>query len=374
MRITSSDISLAASRIDIKTTSVYERLRKWDKSSDITSETYKENATVTSSSLKMKDIFVNSGQKGPPAFINMFPSPSVTWEDVIKKMKEEFIGSVKDQIMKDMIELITGKKIKLLDPSSLQWSDNGADCSDAQDAQNAKSADQTSAPQLEGWGVDYYYRETKTTKEGVAVSASGAVTTADGRSLNFDASLEMSRETFDEITVSVKAGDALIDPLMIDTTGKGVQLSGVKFNFDLNADGINESINAPGPGSGFVAYDRNGNGIVDNGAELFGPQSGNGFSELSQFDDDKNGWIDENDSVFSRLSVWQKAADGTDSLMSLNNSGIGAIYLGHAASHFDLTDANNPQSTSVAGVLRETGVFLRENGQTGFVQEVDLVA
>jgi hypothetical protein len=373
MRITSSDISLASSRISIKTSSVYERLRKWDKSSDITSETYKENATMTSSSLKMKDIFVNSGQKGP-AFINMIPLKSTTWEDVIKKMKEEFIGSVRDQIMKDMIELITGKKIKLLDPSSLQGSGGCDDCGDAQGAQGAQSADQGSAPQLQGWGVDYYYRETKTSKEGVAVSASGSVTTADGQRIDFTASLEMSRETYDEITVSVKAGDALIDPLMIDTTGKGVQLSGVKFNFDLNADGVDELISRPSVGSGFLAYDKNGNGIIDNGSELFGPQSGNGFSELSRFDDDKNGWIDENDSIFNKLSVWQKNADGTDSLASLKDSGIGAIYLGHAASRFDLTDANSPQGASVAGVLRETGVFLRENGQVGFVQEVDMVA
>jgi hypothetical protein len=295
----------------------------------------------------------------------------VTWEDVLKKMKQEFLGSVRDQIMKDMIELITGKKIKLLDPSSIRGS---TDDVAAQDAQNAQSADQGSRPQPQGWGVDYYYKETQTTKEGVAVQAAGTVTTADGRSIDFTASLSMTHETYNEMTISVKAGDALIDPLMIDTTGKGVQLSGNKFSFDLNADGVKELINAPSAGSGFLAYDKNGNGIIDNGSELFGPATGKGFSELSQFDTDKNGWIDENDPVFNRLSVWQKNADGTDSLVSLKNSGIGAIYLGHAASQFDLTDATNPQSTSVAGVLRDTGVFMRETGQTGFIQEVDLVA
>jgi hypothetical protein len=200
------------------------------------------------------------------------------------------------------------------------------------------------------------------------------VTTADGRSIDFTASLEMTHETYNEMAISVKAGDALIDPLMIDTTGKGVQLSGAKFSFDLNADGVEELINAPSAGSGFLAYDKNGNGIIDSGSELFGPTTGKGFSELSQFDSDMNGWIDENDSVFNRLSVWQKSADGTDSLMSLRDSGVGAIYLGHTASRFDLTDTTNPQSTSVAGVVRDTGVFLSETGQTGFVQEVDLVA
>jgi hypothetical protein len=80
------------------------------------------------------------------------------------------------------------------------------------------------------------------------------------------------------------------------------------------------------------------------------------------------------DSAFNRLSVWQKAADGSDSLTSLKDSGIGAIYLGHTASRFDLTDSNDPQGTSSVGVLRETGMFMSESGQTGLVQEIDLVA
>jgi hypothetical protein len=373
MRITTSDITLAASQISVKTTSTYEHLRKWNATSDVTTDSFRATGSLTKASVVKKDTFNANGKiTGLATLKTMIPKADSDPYDQLREIKKKFFGTVKEQIMKDMIEMITGKKITVLDPSSLQGSDTGGD--GAQNVQGTQTAEQGQAPQRQGWGVDYYYKETQTTKDGVAVSASGTVTTADGKRIDFTASLEMTHETYNELTISVKAGDALIDPLMIDTTGKGVALSGDKFKFDLNANGIDELINTPAAGTGFLAYDRNGNGIVDNGSELFGPATGKGFSELSQFDTDKNGWIDENDAVFNNLSVWQKNADGTDSMTSLKNSGVGAIYLGHAASRFDLTDVNNPGSTTVAGVLRDTGLFLRETGQTGFIQEVDLVA
>jgi len=375
MIIVSSNIALASSLISSKTTSTSEHLRKWDATSDITSDTYKANGVVKESSLRIKDVISAKGKiPGPALLTAVVPSRTSTGSDVNDGITEELFGTVKERIMKDMVEMITGKKIRLLDPSSIRDAGSGADAPAAQGASDAQNSGQRDGTKLQGWGVDYSYQETTSTKEGVAVSASGTVTTADGRAIDFTASLEMSRETTEQTTVSVKAGDALIDPLMIDTTGNGVQLSGAKFTFDLNSDGSSEQISAPSAGCGFLAYDRNGNGIVDNGSELFGPRTGQGFTELSQLDSDKNGWIDENDAAFNKLSVWQKNADGTDSMLSLKDSGIGALYLGQAASRFDLTDANNPTSNSVAGVLRDTGLFLRETGQTGFMQEVDLKA
>jgi hypothetical protein len=371
MRIATSDITLASSRISVKAVATFEHLRKWNTNSDVTAETRKANGVVTESSARRRDVMNANGKVTGPALLKtLIPNHASDRYDTLREIKKEFFGSVRERIMKDMIEMITGRKIKLLDPSDIR--DSG-DASPAPEP-NSPGAGNASGPKPQGWGVDYYFQETKTTKEGVAVTASGTVTTADGRTIDFTASLEMARKTTEQTTVSFKAGDALIDPLMIDTTGKGVQLSGVKFNFDLNSDGVGEQINAPAAGTGFLAYDRNGNGIIDNGAELFGPATGRGFSELSQFDADKNGWIDENDAAFNGLSVWQKTSEGTDSMVSLKNSGIGAIYLGHTASRFDLTDTSGTGNSSVAGVLRDTGVFMRESGQTGYIQEVDLVA
>ncbi|MDY0050023.1 MAG: hypothetical protein RBR73_04675 [Halothiobacillaceae bacterium] len=57
-------------------------------------------------------------------------------------------------------------------------------------------------------------------------------------------------------------------------------------------------------------------------------------------------------------------------LMSLSELGIGAIYLGRADTAFSLKDTDN----NLLGALRATGVFLRENGQVGTVQQLDLKA
>jgi hypothetical protein len=251
----------------------------------------------------------------------------------------------------------------VLDPGDLK-SDKTDDVPSPDDR-----AAENRASQREGWGIDYQYRETHYTKEGVSFTAAGSVTTADGRAINFKAALEMSRESYEEMNISLKAGDALKDPLVIDLDGKGAGFSSVKFAFDIDADGKEDLLYTPQAGTAFLAYDKNGNGIIDNGTELFGPESGNGFSELALLDEDNNGWIDEGDSAFNRLSVWEKAGDGTDYITPLLERGIGALYTGSAKTEFLINTAAN----ELAGVLKESGVYLRENGGTGVIQEVDVV-
>lgn len=73
--------------------------------------------------------------------------------------------------------------------------------------------------------------------------------------------------------------------------------------------------------------DINGDGKINDGNELFGPKSGNGFSDLAAFDEDGNGWIDENDFVYDKLRIWTKDKYGNDSLLAIGKKGIGAIYL-----------------------------------------------
>ena len=51
-------------------------------------------------------------------------------------------------------------------------------------------------------------------------------------------------------------------------------------------------------------FDGDGNGRIDNGRELFGPTSNNGYQELALLDADRSGWIDERDPLFTQLSVW----------------------------------------------------------------------
>lgn len=180
--------------------------------------------------------------------------------------------------------------------------------------------------------------------------------------------LGMSREFAFRQNISFRAGDAAIDPLVICFNGKAAGLTVEKYDFDLDSDGVAEKICFVRPGSGFLALDRNGDGMINNGSELFGPNGGSGFVELSLFDDDGNQWIDENDSIYDRLRIWTKDADGKDVLFALGQKGIGAIFLGSTATPFALKDRANV----LQGRLRSSGIFLGEDGSAGLVQQIDL--
>lgn len=141
-----------------------------------------------------------------------------------------------------------------------------------------------------------------------------------------------------------------------------------KFRFDLDFDGKEDRISFVGPGSGFLALDLNGDGQINNGKELFGPNTGNGFSELAQYDEDGNQWIDENDSIYDRLRIWTKDSEGKDTLFALGQKGIGAIYLGNIDTSFAMKNQDN----HLQGRVRKSGIYVSENGSVGTVQQIDL--
>ena len=160
----------------------------------------------------------------------------------------------------------------------------------------------------------------------------------------------------------------MVDPLVINFGAAGASLTQNKFDFDLNFDGTTDRISFAGPGSGFLVYDANGDGVINDGRELFGPSSGNGFAELAAYDCDGNGWIDENDSIYEHLQIWVRDPDGTDRLFALGEKGIGAIYLGNVSADYLL----GSPGASPDGQIRRTGFFLRENGSAGTMQHVDI--
>jgi hypothetical protein len=217
--------------------------------------------------------------------------------------------------------------------------------------------------------VEYDLHESHHEIEQTSFAAQGVVKTADGKEITFSYQLEMEREFYSETNLSVRAGDAVLkDPLVINFGGTAAQLTDRKFAFDLDANGTTEQISWVQPGSGFLALDKNGNGVIDDGSELFGAQTGNGFAELAAYDDDRNGWIDEADAVYSRLQVWSKSGS-TDQLASLKERNVGAISLGQVATPFALKDGAN----QLQGAVRASGIYLKEDGSgVGSVQQIDL--
>ncbi len=182
--------------------------------------------------------------------------------------------------------------------------------------------------------------------------------------INLDISLSRS---FTHQTKIELSEDILKDPLVISLDGNLPMLSSHKFAFDIDSDGSSDQISMLKQNSGFLALDKNSNGKIDDGSELFGTKSGDGFKDLAAFDDDKNGWIDENDKIFDRLQVWMKNKN-EDKLVSIGELGIGAIYLGNTQTPFEIKS----QTNDLLGEIKKSGLFLFENGQASAISQVDL--
>jgi hypothetical protein len=278
--------------------------------------------------------------------------------------EEELLGA-KLYLMKKFVESLTGQKIRIFKPSDMEQGSKDVDVPENQRAEG------DAAPQNQGWSISYDSHESHFESEQTAFAAQGIIKTADGKEINFSLQLQMSREFYQESTESLRAGDAVqkTDPLVINFDGAAAELTDVKFAFDLDSDGAQENISFVRPGSGFLVLDKNRDGVVNDGSELFGPATGNGLNELAAFDEDGNSWIDENDSIYNNLSVWTKDAAGTDLLSSLKEKGVGAIYLSQLDTQFDLKDPSN----QLNGQISRTGIYADEDGAVKTIQQVDLV-
>ena len=209
-----------------------------------------------------------------------------------------------------------------------------------------------------------------TEMEYTAFQSQGCVKTQDGREITFGVEVEMSRafcEKYDSIFI--QDVPVVCDPLVFNLEGNIGKISDQKFLFDLNADGTEEEISFTEQGSGFLALDKNKDGEINDGSELFGTKSGDGFKDLAQYDEDGNGWIDENDAIFEDLSIWTLNEEGEKVQISLLAADVGAIYLGNASTEFSL---KNEETHDTNGIIRSTGIFLKESGGAGTVQHIDL--
>ncbi|NOZ11723.1 MAG: hypothetical protein GXP09_11860 [Gammaproteobacteria bacterium] len=273
------------------------------------------------------------------------------------------LGDAKLLLLKAMIEALSGNEIKILMPSDMQ--PDGLASMEPPVAQEATTSTDGVNPQ---WGMRYRYSETYIETERTQFSATGSLKTADGREISIDLELTMSRRFASQMNINIDAGTALKDPLVINFNGTAAQLTETKFSFDIDADGRDDQIAFVGPNSGLLALDRNADGTINDGRELFGALSGDGFADLAAYDDDGNGFIDEADGVYQQLRVWTRDAEGQDQLLSLGEANVGALYLQSVATPFDIRNSEN----IVQAVIRASGIYLGEDGGVGSVQQLDL--
>ena len=207
-----------------------------------------------------------------------------------------------------------------------------------------------------------------TEKESTSFSTTGTVRTADGREFTFNLEVGMSRSFSRYVSKESILKPKMCDPLVINLEGNVARVSDQKFFFDLDADGKEEEISRLQEDGGYLALDLNGDGRINDGSELFGTRSGDGFADLAKYDEDGNGWIDENDTVWNKLQIWIQEEDGSSGLYRLAEKGVGAICLKNASTNFTQRGGNG----EVNAAIRSTGIFLYESGLAGTIQHLDL--
>lgn len=271
-------------------------------------------------------------------------------------------------LVKQMVELLTGEAVRVFDMQAFSTDLRHVEARSSATTERLQAVSSGRA----GYGIEYDYHAVREEFEQTGFSAEGIIRTADGQEISFSLDLEMTRYYREESSVSLRAGDAVRkDPLVVNFGGTAAQLASApdqRFRFDLDGDGRQELLPLFASGSGYLALDRNRNGIIDTAAELFGPSTDNGFAELATLDKDGNGWIDEGDNAFDKLLVWTPAAEGNGDLRSLADLGIGALGLHHLATPFALRGSANED----LGQIRASGLYLKDNGKPGTLQEIDL--
>ncbi|XXQ67820.1 calcium-binding protein [Neisseriaceae bacterium B1] len=161
------------------------------------------------------------------------------------------------------------------------------------------------------------------------------------------------------------------DPITLDLNGDGIQtIAAAGFSgslFDHNNDGIRTATGWVNAEDGLLVRDLNGNGIIDNGGELFGDntaladgsKAAHGFVALAQLDSNNDGKVDALDSAFNELKVWIDAnSDGISqaselrTLMDLDIQSLDVAY----------KDVN--QNLGNGNAIRQLGSYTKTDGST----------
>ncbi len=369
MRIVSSTVELASSRVEYSSSTRKESLKMWV--GDEPTDSPRDASRVQGAGALLRieaAASVVSVVASSEASLSTQAAPELT-EDAASGDPADWRkqATLRQQVDLAILERHFKLKVKVsateVERAYSEGAQQAAETSAA--VQQPTGNEAPAAPAREGWGLRYDAVETTERYEATRFAARAQVATADGRQIDVQAALEMARAEVQTSEIHVVAGDAAkIDPLVVNLQGGAASFAGTS-EFDLDADGTTERIATLAGGSAYLALDANGNGTIDDGSELFGPTTGSGFGELAALDQDQNGWVDEGDDAFSELRLW---SPGSGQLGTLAAANVGALYTGSASTQFDLKD----QGGALQGTIAQTGIFLREDGTVGTVQHVDL--
>ncbi len=348
MKIAQSNVNLVSSR------TYYEENTVTVQSSVMTRSSFMEN--LQNQEKKMDLLEVGSGDDSGAVNSGTYTS--------LKPAKTEYLGTLEASLEDQLSEMRARLLEHLLSFLQLLGGDNAR--SGYKNTLNQASSMLTSNMFVKVTTIEMTHVE----EESTSFQGTGIALTEDGREIDFNVGFSLSRKFTEYAGISVSSAVSLIDPLVINVGKDITGISDQSFFFDLDSDGEEDKISNPGNGVGFLTYDKNGDGKINNGTELFGTRSGNGFADLARYDSDNNGWIDENDEIFYKLKVWLKNEDGTDNLLSLGEADVGAIYLGSADTEHTLQNTD----FMISAVMRSTGVFLKESGGVGTVHQLDMAA
>ncbi|MDD2998483.1 MAG: hypothetical protein PHV05_05430 [Candidatus Riflebacteria bacterium] len=180
---------------------------------------------------------------------------------------------------------------------------------------------------------------------------------------------QINSDNEERIGISLEEmGIKQVDPLVLDLSGKGIKLTkaGKGALFDITADGKLDSTAWVKGDTALLTYDRDGNGVIDDGRELFGDQNSaaNGFAELAKHDNNSDGKINNLDPVFKALKLYRDLnSDGRideNELSTLPELGIKSLNLNFTRASADINGNS----------LILNGSFEREDGSTGQLADV----
>ena len=260
------------------------------------------------------------------------------------------------QLLVEIIEDVLGQNVPLTNPT---------DFSTAATSPNTAPITSPSS----GLGSIYTQQTTVSQTTATNFSAQGEVETSDHKEIKFNLSFNTQSTQQETSNITIKSGTALEDPLVINFSANSVQLSSQSFSFDLNNDGNNVSMPFI-QGGGYLALNPDSSGKISNGTQLFGPTTGNGFAQLQTLaskNGSSNGWIDQSNPAYSQLGVLMEGSDGKPQFISLQQAGIGALYVGSASTQTAIGSANG-----ATGLLESSGVYLNNDGTAGSMQDVEV--